>query len=222
MPPNYKKIQAGAAATGLYEAADTTAKSSQYDISHQYAMTAQNVENIGSITSSIADTIGVASQIYGKDEFAAEFELGKKAIGKKYGDVTEVTESGESFSDLNWLQKLFSEKHYKAGDAILSKGAVTGFGRGAQVGIKPDLSMYDEATNDPNKVPTVKDAISNLGLEDEYKASEGRREESSNAYDKLLSGVDYSKGDAARKNYLNKDEEDVDFDEWLDEMGFEE
>jgi len=140
MPPNYKKIQAGAAATGLYEAADTTAKSSQYDISHQDAMTAQNVENIGSITSTISDTIGVASQLYGKGEFAAEFELGKKAIGKKYGDVTEVTESGESFSDLNWFQKLFSEKHYKAGDAILSKGAVTGIGKGAQYGMTPDLS----------------------------------------------------------------------------------
>ena len=64
----------------------------------------------------------------------------------------------------------------------------------------------NEDTYDPNKVPTVKDAISNLGLEDEYKASEGRREESSNAYDKLLSGVDYSQADASRKNYLNKEE----------------
>ena len=152
MPPNYEALFKGAASKDLYEAAGTTARSSQYDIAHEGIMSEQKVSDIGSITSTISDTLEFGDKLFGKGEFDTEFKMGKKVLGKKYGDIKEVTESGESFSDLTYekagikgvMKRLFSERHYQFGDTTLTKGDVIGFGRGAQYGISPDLSMYEE------------------------------------------------------------------------------
>ena len=118
----------------------------------------------------LSEALSISSTLYGGYEAKQEFESAKTGVQSQIAKESYTGEDYESFigttEGQKYLESFAPEKSwslkegtkYKFGEGenrySLGKGAISGIGTGAKYGVKADLSMYKEVSQDPPSAPS--------------------------------------------------------------------